>query len=337
MSGFGRGMRRAAYGVMTCAALLAAAAAAAAPADPWLRPAAVPAPADNAPTAARVALGRALFFDPRLSRDGFFSCASCHNPGLAWTDGLKTALDNNLHPLSRHTPTLVNIAYSPLLMWDGRMPTLEKQVFGPLTSATQMAMPIGALIDRIARIDGYRPMFDAAYPGQGVTADTIGKAIASFERTIVSQPAPFDRWRMGDENAISAEAKHGFDLFNGKADCAKCHSGFNFTDNGFHNIGLGDGDVGRFKFLKLPSMLGAFKTPTLRDVALHPPYMHNGSLATLAAVIDHYDRGGIPGPNLSSDVHPLHLTAQEKADLLAFLQTLTSPRADFPTPPLPPS
>jgi len=196
-------------------------------------------------------------------------------------------------------------------------------------------MPVGDLIERLSHIAAYQPLFDAAYPGQGVSAETIAKAIASFERTVVSQPSPFDRWRMGDASAINTEAKHGFELFTGKANCIKCHSGFNFSDGGFHNIGIGDDDPGRYGILKLPAMRGAFKTPTLRDVALHSPYMHNGSYNTLAQVIEHYNRGGVQVPNLAPEMQPLHLTQEEETDLVAFLDTLTSPRTPVAIPPLP--
>jgi cytochrome c peroxidase len=176
-------------------------------------------------------------------------------------------------------------------------------------------------------IPGYRPMFADAYPGEPITRTTIAEAIASFERTVLSDGAPFDRWIAGDPDALSPAAHRGFDLFVGKANCAACHQGFNFTDNGFHNIGVRDSgapDPGRFVYKKIASLQGAFKTPTLRDIALTAPYMHNGCYDTLEEVVEHYVRGGDVKDQLSPDVRPLQLSAQEKSDLVEFMRALSS-------------
>jgi cytochrome c peroxidase len=294
--------------------------------SPWQRPAAAPAPADNHVTAARVELGRALFFDPRLSAKGSLSCASCHNPALGWSDGLPTAVGHNMKVLARSTPTIVNAAFNPLQMWDGRKGSLEEQALGPF-GADEQNLPLEELEQRVQSIAGYSPMFEQAYPGEPITRTTIAKAIASFERTVLSDGSAFDQWIAGDQDALSPAAHRGFDLFVGKANCATCHQGFNFTDNGFHNVGVRDNgapDVGRFAFKKVASLQGAFKTPTLRDIALTAPYMHNGCYGTLEEVVEHYVRGGDAKDHLSPDVRPLDLAAQEKSDLVAFMRSLTS-------------
>lgn len=310
-------------------------------ADPksYLRPKTIPAPADNTPTAARIALGKALFFDPRLSGSNTISCATCHNPGLGWSDGLPTGFGHGMAAMSRATPTLLNVAYGTIFMWDGRKKTLEEQALGPITTDVEMNQDLPSLIRKLEGIAGYRKMFESAYPGEGITGATIGKAIASFERTIVSTESPFDRWIRGDAKAVGPDVKRGFKVFEGKGKCAVCHQGFNFTDNGFHNIGVKDRgdkpDVGRFAQVPLPAMKGAFKTPTLRDVALTAPYMHNGIYKTLEEVVEHYDRGGDVKDNLSPEIKPLELTAQEKADLVAFMKALTGKPVNVAIPRLP--
>ncbi len=295
--------------------------------DPYQRPARAPEPAHNKSTPARVALGKALFFDPRLSGSEWISCASCHNPALGWSDGLATGIGNGMKRLPRATPTIVNVGFSAPLMWDGRAPNLEAQALGPIAAGEEMDQDIPGLIKKLSQFRGYVALFDKAYPGEGINEKTIGKALAAYQRTVLSTESPFDRWRRGDAKAISTSAKRGFDLFTGKANCAVCHEGFNFTDNGFHNIGLkptgAEPDLGRFGQRKIASMRGAFKTPTLRDIARTAPYMHNGMYRTLEEVVEHYDRGGDTQDNLSPEMKPLRLSAQEKADLVEFMKTLT--------------
>jgi len=310
----------------------------AAEADPWLRPDFAPAPPENQLTPERVHLGMLLFFDPRLSKKMSMSCASCHNPSLGWSDGLPTAVGFDMHTLARATPTIVNTSFSPIQMWDGRKSTLEDQATGPIEAAGEMNLPLPELIERLKSIPGYASKFEAAYPGMGITAVTVARGLASFERTVLSTESPFDRWRKGDQKAVSASAKHGFELFQDKAKCAVCHMGYNFTDNGFHNIGLkteGEPDVGRYAQRPLKSMHGAFKTPTLRDIGLTAPYMRNGSYKTLMEVVEHYDRGGDDKTNLDLNMVPLSLTASEKTDLVAFLESLTGVPADVRLPALP--
>ncbi len=289
------------------------------------RPAAVPTPADNPVTSTKIMLGKALFFDPRLSGSGAIACATCHNPSLGWQDGQARGVGHHGAALSRHTPTILNIAWSEPLFWDGRADTLEEQAKGPLSAPAEMNMPPGNAIDIVQSIPGYRTAFAAAFPGKPITLDTMVKAIATYERTVISAAAPFDRWVNGDSKAVSESAKRGFKVFNTKAGCASCHSGWRFTDDGFHDIGLGDDDMGRAKIMPgLTILEHAFKTPTLRNIAERPPYMHDGSIATLEAVIDHYDRGYIDRPSLSPEIRQEKLTAQDKTDLIAFMRSLSS-------------
>ncbi|WP_448207868.1 cytochrome-c peroxidase [Azospirillum sp. sgz302134] len=299
----------------------------------YRRPAGVPFPADNPFSVEKLRLGQQLYFDPRLSGSGSISCASCHNPGLSWGDGLAKGIGAG-GTLGRRSPTILNLAWADLLMWDGRKTSLEDQALGPVESDMEMNQKLGDLVPKLARIDGYRTAFEQSFPGEGITLANVAKAIATYERTVVSTTAPFDRWIAGDEKAISESAKRGFEVFNTKGNCASCHSGWNLTDHGFHDIGLPDEDVGRAKILPLDSMKHAFKTPTLRDVARRAPYMHDGSLADLAAVVDHYDKGGAARPSLAAEMKPLNLTAAEKNDLIAFMLTLTGESEPVQVPPL---
>jgi cytochrome c peroxidase len=289
----------------------------------FVRPVSIPFPADNPFTAEKAQLGEMLFFDPRLSSSNWISCASCHNPSMSWGDGLPRGIGHGMKTLGRRTPTILNLAWADLLMWDGRKTSLEDQALGPVTAAVEMNQDPDKLIEKLGAIDGYRIEFKRVFGDEGLSAKTIGQAIATYERTIVSGPAPFDRWIAGDESAITEGAKRGFEVFNGKANCAVCHSGWNFTDNSFRDIGMPDKDIGRGEWVAIPSMQQAFKTPSLRDIDRRGPYMHDGSLPNLAAVIDHYDRGGTARSSLSDEVYPLHLGEEEKRDLLAFLLTLT--------------
>ncbi|MEW5727295.1 MAG: cytochrome c peroxidase [Pseudomonadota bacterium] len=301
----------------------------------YRRPAEIPFPADNPFTVEKAELGHTLFFDPRLSKSNVISCATCHNPGLGWGDGLAKGIGHGATNLGRRSPTILNLAWAELLMWDGRKNSLEDQALGPIEAEVEMAQNVDELIVELGAIPDYRIRFNSAFPGEGLTKATLAKAIATYERTVVSGLAPFDRWIAGDEAAIPESAKRGFDLFNGKANCAACHSGWSFTDHGFHDIGLPDTDIGRGAILKLPSMRHAFKTPTLRDIARRAPYMHDGSVATLEAAVRHYDTGFVRRPSLSPSIKPLGLSDRDVADLVAFMETLTSPPAPVILPVLP--
>jgi cytochrome c peroxidase len=303
----------------------------------YWRPAAIPYPKENPHGRAKEELGRALFFDPILSGARVRSCGTCHNPGLAWGDGEPRAIGENGVRLPLRSPTLLNIAWVPKLGWDGHFRDLESVAMGPITGQTNMNLPEQELIERLSALPGYRTAFDTVFGKGDVTRQKIEQSLATFERTIVSGDAPFDRWALGNEAAISAAAKRGFALFNGKANCAVCHTGWAFTDAAFHDIGVAkDDDLGRGRlFPSSVKLQHAFKTPTLRDVARRAPYMHDGSVASLAEVIDLYDRGGIERPSRDNDIRPLNLQSREKADLIAFLNTLSDTPKLYPLPNLP--
>ncbi len=300
----------------------------------------VPYPADNKPNAARVALGRALFFDPRLSGDGNMSCATCHNPSMGWSDGLPTARGVKSSVLGRASPTVFNTAYNSIQMWDGRKKSLEDQAMGPMQANVEMNMDIGKLFQWLGTNEGYKAMFAKAYPGEPINESTLSRAIASFERTVVSNNSPFDRWVRGEKTALTEQQVRGFKVFVGKGNCVACHSGPNFTDNGFHNLGLAsfgnpEPDLGRYAQRPVNAMKGAFKTPTVREVARTGPYFHDGSARTLMDVVEHYDRGGDVKTNLSPNIKPLNLTDEEKRALVAFMEGLSSPFKVVSLPDLP--
>lgn len=303
----------------------------------YRRPAAAPAPKGNPTTKEKVELGKTLFFDPRLSGAGNISCATCHNPARGWGDGLATGIGAGEKHLARKSPTILNAAWGELFMWDGRKESLEDQATGPIQAAVEMNKNIEALVDEIGALPRYRRMFAAAFPGEAIGGATIAKAIASFERTVVSEEAPFDRWIAGDEGAISESAKRGFALFNGKAGCAECHSSWRFTDDSFHDIGLASTDKGRAAVVADPpvELERAVKTPGLRDIALRAPYMHDGTIPTLAAVVRHYASGFETRPSLSAKIKPFTASDAEIADLVAFLRTLTGADARITIPVLP--
>ena len=300
------------------------------------RPTSVPFPEDNPYTSVKADLGKKLFFDPRLSGSNSISCASCHNPAFSFGDGLAKGVGHGSKPLGRRTPTIWNLAWADLLMWDGRFETLEEQALGPMAAAVEMNQPMDGLVAELEAIPGYQALFSIAFPTEGITIDTIAKAIATYERTVVSGVTPFDKWVAGDEAAISDDAKKGFDLFNGKAKCAACHSTWNFTDGSFHDIGLPDDDLGRGnEFRNTVLMQHAFKTPTLRNIEHRAPYMHDGSLRSLASVVRHYNEGGIKRPSRSRDVGDLGLSQSEEDQIVAFMLTLTSDDDPVTVPRLP--
>jgi cytochrome c peroxidase len=302
----------------------------------YRRPATIPFPKDNPYTPEKAALGKKLYFDTRISVSSAQSCGSCHSPSFGWGDGLAVGVGYGMQKLGRHSPTVVNAAWGGIFMWDGRLATLEEQALGPIQAAGEMNMPLDQLTKRLGSIPEYKPLFVKVFPEEGMTPKTLAKAIATYERTVVSERAPFDAWIEGDEKAISEQAKRGFAMFNGKAQCAACHEGWNFTNDGFQDIGLPSPDLGRIQFVPgVIKMEHAFKTPGLREIAQRAPYMHDGSLATLEQVVEHYDHGGVDRPSRSDLMRPLGLTVQEKTDLVAFLQSLTSNLAPTAAPVLP--
>lgn len=308
----------------------------------WMLPAKPPYPSDNQPTAARIALGKQLFFDPRVSRDGNMSCASCHNPSLGWSDGLATARGFNGQLLGRASPSIVNSAYNTIQMWDGRKRNLEEQAIGPLEAAAEMNTDFERFFNWINNNPGYKKAFAEAYPNEPIGPKTFQKAIAAYERTIVSRTSAFDQWVSGKKNAMTKQQLRGLSVFMSpqKGNCVICHSPPNFTDNGFHNIGLASfssdqPDLGRFLHKKVAINKGAFKTPTLRDVERTAPYFHDGSAKTLMDVMEHYNKGGEVTTNLSPNMKPLNLTQQDKEDLVAFMKALSSPVPPLVLPVLP--
>lgn len=303
----------------------------------YARPASIPFPKSNPYSNEKYILGKLLFFDPRLSGSGVMSCASCHNPSLTWGDGLPVGVGQGHKKLTRRVPTLLNLAWGWAFFWDGRVETLEAQALGPIKNPDEMNLPLAELETRLKRVPLYRRLFREAFDDEAVSAKNVARALATFERTLVSDVAPFDQWISGDENAISESAKRGFEVFNGQGRCVVCHTGWSFTNGSFADTGLDTDDPGRGKAIAAYDALYAFKTPTLRNVERRAPYMHDGSLKTLRAVIDHYDAG--PKVDRVSAKRffpkPLGLSEQQKRDLLAFLQTLTSQDEAVTLPTLP--
>jgi cytochrome c peroxidase len=325
-------------------------------------------PKENPMSEAKVALGRDLYFDKRLSVDDTVSCATCHDPKFAFTDGKPVAEGVGGKRGARNSPTILNAMFNVEQFWDGRAKSLEEQAKQPLINPIEMGMPSHeAVVQKVKRMPEYANRFREVFGGQDpINIDNIARAIAAFERTQLSGDSPFDRFIAGDQNAISEAARRGWELFKGKARCITCHE-FNasspfFTDFKYHNIGIGmkasrnfeslarqiqsmaqqgtltaasidklalsEGfsELGRFLVTRQPKDLGAFKTPTLRDVELTAPYMHDGSLKTLREVIEFYNKGGEPNPNLDGGIIKLDLSEGEMNDLEAFLKSLTSDR-----------
>lgn len=313
-------------------ALLALRLAAAGPAGPaipvGLPP--VPVPADNPLTPAKIALGEKLFFETALSADGAVSCASCHQPERYFTDAAALSKGAGGQLGERNAGSVLNAAYAGSLLWDGRSVSLEDQARYPITHPKEMNNTPEKVVATLAARPDYPPLFASAFGDEAVTWQRVSQALASFQRTLLTGGSPFDRWMAGDAGALGEPARRGFTLFQGKAGCVQCHtyrpeSPF-LSDFEFHNTGAGwtdEPDLGRFQVSKERADKGAFRTPSLRNVARTAPYMHDGRMQTLAEVIDFYGRGGTANPFLDERIRPLALTAEEKADLLAFLESLT--------------
>lgn len=288
---------------------------------------------ETPPMPARVRLGRWLFFDTRLSGDGSLACASCHVPAHAFSELTPHSTGVRGQPGTRKAPSVVNLAWTiyPNFFWDGRASTLEEQALSPIANPTEMGSSHGSMVTTLTGIRGYRPYFQEAFGSAVVTKERVAHALADYERTRLSGNSPVDRWKVGrDERAVSAEVKQGYDLFFNKAECNQCHLGENYTDGRFHNLGIGwDAntkqvkDPGRYAITGKDEDRGAFKTPGLREVAKHPPYMHDGSVPTLQAAVEHYNAGGIANPWLSPRVRALDLSAAEVQALVRFLEALS--------------
>ena len=296
----------------------------------------VPIPPDNPPTAETIDLGKRLYFDKRLSSDNSMSCATCHNPVTGFADPRRFSLGVGKKSGTRNSPTVLNAAYNAVQFWDGRAASLEHQAAGPIANPVEMAMPHDQLVAKLNGDPAYIDLFAKAFGPGRITMDHVQRAIASYERTTLSGNSPFDRYQYGaDKTSLSESAIRGLAIFKdpARANCAACHTIGEkyalFTDGKFHNIGAGlndEGelrDLGRYDQTKLDADRGAFRTPTLRNIARTAPYMHDGSLRTLREVVDFYVGGGSSNPYLDKEIRPIRLTRNERDDLIAFLQSLT--------------
>ena len=293
----------------------------------FARPTFIPHPVGNPLTGAKIALGKRIFEDVELSATGTIACASCHDPKLGFADGEPKGKGVTGRRLVRHTPSLWNVAWSPLLFWDGRASSLEDQIRFPIEHPDEMGSSLANAVDRFSRHDSYVRAFAEAFATDDphISPRTIAQALAAYERTLVSPPTRFDRWVAGELGALTPSELAGFAIFTGKGRCSSCHAGFAFTDNGFYDIGLPGSDMGRGAQIGLSAADHAFKTPTLRELSWTAPYMHDGSLATLDDVVRHYESGGVARSTRSRDLpQGLALSERERSDLVTFLEALSS-------------
>lgn len=302
-------------------------------------PTAVPMPATNLNYAAKVTLGKQLYFDGRLSKNNAISCAFCHNPVAGFADPNQTSVGVGGKRGGRQAPTVYNTAFNPFQFWDGRAGSLEEQAIGPIHNPIEMAETHENVVEKLVKIKGYREQFQSAL-GTGVNIQGISEAIAAYERTVISTNSAFDKFVLGNRQAMGEDAQRGMAVFKGKGRCILCHNDSNFTNNQFHNTGVPQvgplkEDLGRYNVTRRESDKGAFKTPTLRSIIETAPYMHDGAFKTLEEVVDFYDQGGNANPNLDTRIKPLGLSGQEKTDLIAFLQALTGEPIPFEFPKLP--
>jgi cytochrome c peroxidase len=289
-------------------------------------------PEDNPLTHEKVVLGKHLYFDTRLSKDGTVACATCHDPAKGWSDARRTSAGIGGQTGNRNAPTIINRRFSMLQFWDGRAKSLEDQALGPVQNPIEMGNTLEGMVAALKKVAGYAPLFAAAFGDPEITPERVAKAIASFERTVLSGNSAYDRYQAGDKTALSDSAVRGKDIFldNNKGRCGICHSGFNFTDEKYHNIGVGMDDpeweknhIGRYAVTQKEEEKGAYKTPTLRQLTESGPYMHDGSQATLTEVVEFYVKGGHKNPYLDKEMRPLTLSDQEKRDLVEFLSALS--------------
>ena len=298
-------------------------------------------PESNPLSKAKIELGRKLYFDARLSKDGTISCATCHDPDKGFSDGHPVSTGIGRQAGGRNAPTVMNRLFSKEQFWDGRAADLEEQALGPVQNPIEMGHTLRGMLDNLENVQAYAPEFQTAFGSSGITAERVGQAIASYERTVLSGNSPYDRYQAGAKNAMGESAVRGMAIFNDaqRANCVTCHAGFNFTDESFHNLGVGMNkpapDWGRFGVTKADFDRGAFKTPTLRNVTQSGPYMHDGSETSLMDVVSFYDRGGNKNQWLSKEIKPLHLSDQDKADVVAFLEALTGEVGGTEKPTLP--
>ena len=302
----------------------------------YKRPGAIPFPDGAAYSPQTATLGKMLFFDPRLSGAQNLSCASCHNPSFGFEVPVPGAIGSANTPLARKANSILNAAWSTQLFWDGRAKSLEDQANGPITTPAEMNGKFPEIVERLKNVPEYNAWFERLFPGSGVTKDNLVTAIATYERTVMAGEAPFDRWVDGEESAMTPAAKRGFVLFNGRAGCSNCHTGWNFTDNKFHDLGMDTDDIGRGKYE--PNNVKAqhaFKTPGLRNLIYRAPFGHHGQFADLESIVQFYASGGIDRPSKSDFMKPFDLDAGETQDLLAFLRSLTAEQTQTALPNLP--
>ncbi|MDF1881555.1 hypothetical protein JHD50_09615 [Sulfurimonas sp. MAG313] len=305
--------------------------------DRWLKQK-VPVPKDNPMTKEKIELGKIIYFDTRLSSTDKVSCASCHHPSMGWAslDPFAVGIEGKEGP--RNSPTVLNNAYNRKYFWDGRAKSLEEQALGPIQADVEMNMKLSTVISMMKSKKGYVRLFEKAFPGEGINNKTLAKAIASFERTIISNAdSEFDRFIAGDKKAMSENSQKGFELFKGRAHCADCHDKFQFTDGSFHNIALGDEDEGRYRMKKRASWYHAFKTPTLRDVSKTAPYFHDGSVKTLEEATTICASGGryatgAKSKGKSTFIEDRHISQIEVSYIVEFLKSLDGKPLDIKIP-----
>jgi len=281
-----------------------------------------------------IELGKTLFFDTRLSGSGKISCATCHHPELNWTDAKEKSIGHEGAINKRNSPTIQNSWFYNRLFWDGRSKDLQDQAFAPINSETEMHSDMPDVMRKLRKVSGYKEMFKKAFGDDQVDPDRMTEAIAVFEKTIVSRKSRFDEFLAGKKKALTNSEIRGLHIFRTKAKCMNCHSGSLFTDNLFHNIGFSGNDDGYYKVTHKDEDMGKFKTPSLRDVMKTGPWMHDGKETDMAAIIEKFNAGNA-AQGASKLLKPLQLTKREKADLLAFLQAISAPPADFKKPVLP--
>lgn len=284
-------------------------------------------PAENPLTKEKIELGRAIFFDKRMSKDNTIACASCHMAKKGFADGMPVSTGIKGQKGGRSAPVSFNRVYSKAQFWDGRAATLEDQSIGPFTNPIEHGFANhDEMVAKMKKMPGYRKLFQEVFGGE-ITIQDVGRAVASFQRTVLSGNSAVDKYDIGgDQNALSDSARRGLELFRGKARCTRCHSGFNFTDEKFHNLGIGwddnKVDLGRYMETKNPEDIGAFKTPTLREISRTAPYMHDGRFKTLEEVVKFYNQGGVKNPHQDNTIIPLEMTDDEQQDLVAMLKSL---------------
>lgn len=283
----------------------------------------VPVPSNNPITDEKIKLGKILFVDPRLSKDQQLSCLSCHSPTLGYADNLTLSLGFDRAVLPRNTPSVIQTGYYQSLFWDGRATTLEEQALGPIQAELEMNQDLDTLVEVLTSIEGYKPLFKSAFGDADITVERIAKALATYQRSINIINTKFDQFIEGDHYALNEQEKLGMEVFVGKGRCILCHSGPNFTDDQYHNVGVDSDDIGRYEITKRDEDKGSFRTPGLRGIIYTAPYLHNGSEKTLLDVVNFYNRGGDIQDNLSPLIQPLDLTHHEKEALISFLRVVS--------------